>query len=156
MPYPGRVRFALAIALTVLVACGPSAPAVKVVKPDPTKEASYGEAVQRLNALNLELETSIRKRKAKDAAPIIEKAQPLSNLLLAAPRPTLVAMEAVSDFDDLYGRVLLATKQYGFARFQFQRNVARWKYWQPRNEESDRRLKAAEAAIAECDRLMTR
>src|SRR4051794_8430240 len=118
MPYPERVRLGLAIALTVLVACGPSAPPVKVVKPDPTKEASYGEAVQRLNALNLELETSIRKRKAKDAAPIIEKAQPLANLLLAAPRPSLPAMEAVSGFDDLYGRVLLATKQYGFARFQ--------------------------------------
>jgi hypothetical protein len=129
---------------------------VKPPPPDPTKEAAYLDAIEQLTGLNRELETVLRKRRSKQAAEIITKAQPLANRLLAAPRPTLAATQAASDFDNLYGRQLLANRQYGYARFQFQRNLARWKNWQPQTEDTERRRKVAEAGIAECDRLLSR
>jgi hypothetical protein len=61
-------------------------------------------------------------------------------------------MEEASDLDDLYGRMLLANRHYGGARLLFQKNLARWKHWQPQTPETARRLKQAESAIAECDR----
>jgi hypothetical protein len=154
--YAVYVRLMLVIAVAVVTACTPSTPTVKPPRPDPTKEASYRDAVEQLTVLNRELETAVRKRRSKQAAEIITKAQPIANLLLAAPRPTLAATQAASDFDDFYGRQLLANRQYGYARFQFQRNLARWKNWRPQTEDTERRRKIAEAGIAECDRLLSK
>jgi hypothetical protein len=50
--------------------------------------------------------------------------------------------------------MLLANRHYGWARLQFQKNVARWKHWMPQTKETARRLKQAESAIAECDRRL--
>jgi hypothetical protein len=50
--------------------------------------------------------------------------------------------------------MLLANHNYGWARMTFQKNVVRWKNWQPQTPESARRLKLAQAAVAECDRRM--
>jgi hypothetical protein len=63
-------------------------------------------------------------------------------------------MEAVSDLDHLYGRMLVSNGYYGSARLLFQKNVTRWKTWKPPTPDTDRRLKEAETAIAECDRHM--
>jgi hypothetical protein len=71
--------------------------------------------------------------------------------LLAAPQPALGAMEAVSDLDDLYARLLLSNHQGGWARMLFQKNLARWKNWKPQADDTMRRLRQAEAGIAECD-----
>ena len=54
--------------------------------------------------------------------------------------------------DQLYGRMLLSNHRYGWARLQFQKNLARWKHWQPQTPETERRLKLAQASIAECDK----
>jgi hypothetical protein len=150
------VRLLLVVASVLLVSCAPAPPPVERTKPDPTREASYTQAVEQLTIMNRELESSLRKRRSQEAAAIVTKAQPLVNLLLAAPRPTLVATEAVSDFDDLYGRLLIANRQYGFARFQFQKNLARWRNWNPQTEETARRKSLAASAIAECDRLLAK
>jgi hypothetical protein len=150
------VRLFVSIAAMALLSCTPAPPPVKPPPPDPTREAWYGEAVDQLTALNRNLDTALRRRQSKEAAHIVEEAEPLVKRLLATPRPTLAAMEASSDFDDLYGRLLLANRQVGFARFQFQKNVARWRNWKPQTDESARRLKAAESAIADCDRRMTK
>jgi hypothetical protein len=65
-------------------------------------------------------------------------------------------MEAASDLDDLYGRMLLSNQHYVWAQTLFQKNLARWKYWQPQTPETARRMKQAEDAIAECERgIMT-
>ena len=74
--------------------------------------------------------------------------------LLSVPRPTLAAVEAASGLDDLYGRMLLSNRHYGWARLLFQKNLARWTNWQPQTAETVRRRKLAESQIAECDRLM--
>ena len=66
--------------------------------------------------------------------------------------PTLPAIEAASDLDDLYGRMLLRNRQYGWARDFFQKNVIRWKTWKPQTPDTERRWKQAAAAVAECDR----
>jgi hypothetical protein len=72
--------------------------------------------------------------------------------LLSVPRPTLEAAEAASDLDQLYGRMLLSNRHYGWARLMFQKNLARWKHWQPQTPETSRRFQQAVSAIAECDK----
>lgn len=150
------VRLLLVAVTLFLFGCAPESKPVERPKPDPTTEASYTQAVEQLTITNRELETSLKKRKVQEAAASVTKAQPLVNLLLAAPRPTLAATEAVSDFDHLYGQLLIANHQYGFARFQFQKDLARWRNWKPQTDETVRRKKLADAAIAECDRLLAK
>jgi hypothetical protein len=138
------------LAAVFLVDCAP-APAGPQ-KPDPTEEASYGRAVEQLMALNREAESLLRSGEMDQAAAMITKGQPMGSRLLSIPRPTLAAMEAASDLDDLYGRMLLGNRHYGWARLVFQKNVARWSNWKPQTQETARRRKSAEAGIAECDR----
>ncbi len=121
---------------------------------DPTEDSWYTQSVERLSAMNRQAQALLTAGKSDDAAALINAAEPLENRLLAAPRPTLGAMEAASDRDDLYGRMLLANHNYGWARMTFQKNVVRWKNWRPQTDETARRLKLAQAATAECDRLM--
>jgi hypothetical protein len=147
------VRLLLTSAL-VFTACAPSREPEAPPKPDPTKEAWYAPAVDKLIADSREAERLFKRGRRDDASAIITKAQPMIKRVLAVPQPTLPAMEAVSDLDDLYGRMLLSKRHYGWARLFFQKNVARWKNWQPPTEETARRRKLAEAAIAECDRRL--
>ena len=43
--------------------------------------------------------------------------------LLAAPRPTLEAMEAIADLDQIYGRMLIYNGYFGQARMLFQKKL---------------------------------
>jgi hypothetical protein len=140
------VRLLAILAAALLTACEP-APAPQR---DATKEAWYSETVQQLTGMNREAESFFLSGKSDQAAALIEKGQPLMSRLLAVPRPTLEAAEAASDLDDLYGRMLLANRHYGWARLLFQKNLARWRHSQ--TPEAARRLRQAESAIAECDR----
>jgi hypothetical protein len=135
--------------------CGAPPPAVKP-KPDPAREAGYTEAVGQLAELNRRAADLIKRGRPDDAAAAITQGQPLQAKLLAAPQPTLAAMEAVADLDELYARMLLSNHQDGWARMLFQKNVVRWNSWTPRTPESERRLREAEAEVAECDRRLNR
>jgi len=119
---------------------------------DATKEPWYRDAVEQLTAMNREADSAFAAGKSDQAAALIEKGQPLVARLLAVPNPTFEAAVAASDQDDLYGRMLLSNRHYGWARLLFQKNLSRWKHWQPQTPETARRLKQAESAIAECDR----
>lgn len=119
---------------------------------DATKEAWYGQAVEELTALNRDAESAFASGKPDQAAALIEKGQPLMARVLTAAQPTLEATVAASDLDQLYGRMLLKNRHYGWARLLFQKNLARWKHWQPRTPDTARRQQQAEDAIAECDR----
>jgi hypothetical protein len=119
---------------------------------DATKEPWYHDAVEQLTAMNREADSAFAAGKSDQAAALIEKGQPLVARLLAVPNPTLDAAIAASDLDDLYGRMLLSNRHYGWARLLFQKNLSRWKHWQPQTPETARRLQQAESAIAECDR----
>jgi hypothetical protein len=92
--------------------------------------------------------------RTQEAAAIVTSGQALQGRLLSAPRPTLEAMEAIADLDQVYGQLLISNGFYGEARLLFQKNVTRWKTWKPRTPETDRRLTQANTAIAECDRHM--
>ena len=142
------MRF-LAIVITTLITGCASAPAPVG---DPTAEAWYGQTVERLSALNREAESSFENHKPDQAAALIEEGEPLVSRLLSVSRPTLPAVEAASDLDHLYGRMLLSNRHYGWARLLFQKNLSRWRHWQPPTPDTARRLKQAESAIAECDR----
>ena len=149
-----RLRLLLPMFAVLLAACAPApAPAPKPPS-DPTAEDWYGPTTAQLAAMNREAEALLRDGKSDRAAAIITRGQPLVSRLLAAPRPTLAAMEAVSDLDRLYAGMLLGNRNYGWARLAFQKNVSRWKNWRPRTPETARRLKLAQDGIAECDRRM--
>jgi hypothetical protein len=119
---------------------------------DATKEPWYRDAVEQLTAMNREADSAFAAGKSDQAAALIEKGQPLVARLLAVPNPTFEAAVAASGLDDLYGRMLLSNRHYGWARLLFQKNLSRWKHWQPQTPETARLLKQAESAIAECDR----
>jgi hypothetical protein len=104
--------------------------------------------------MNRKAESLFDQGKRDAAGEIVQNGQALVSRLLAAPRPTLAAMEAAGDLDDLHGRILLANQNVGWARLQFQKNVGRWKNWRPQTDETLRRRKQAEQRIAECDRRL--
>ena len=150
------MRAALPIVAMLLAGCAPApapAPAPKP-PPDPVSEAWYGPATGQLAGMNREVESLLREGKSERAAAIITQAEPFSLRLLAAPHPTLAAMEAASDLDHLYAGMLLGNKNFGWARLAFQKNVSRWKNWRPQTPETARRLKQAQDGIAECDKRM--
>ena len=142
------VRLFALLAAAFLTACEP-APAPRR---DPVLESWYKQTVDELAEMNREAVSSFESGKSDQAAALIEKGQPLMKRLLSVPQPTLEATEAASDLDDLYGRMLLANRHYGWARLLFQKNLARWRHWQPATPEAARRLQQAKSAIAECDR----
>jgi hypothetical protein len=142
--------------LGVLVVTGCAPAPVKQGPPlDDTKEAWYGRTVEQLAGMNRDASRAFEAGKQDEASALIQSADPLVKRLLAVPRPTLAATEAAADVDDLYGRMLLANRHYGWARLMFQKNLARWKYWRPQTAETAVRYKRAEAAIAECDRHLS-
>ena len=147
------MRITALLAALLLVDCAP-APVQPLPQQTSAGEPGYEEAVQQLKLLNREAEGLLRSGKADQAAALITKGQPMMTRLLSVPRPTLAALEAASGLDDLYGRMLLSNRHYGWARLLFQKNLARWTNWQPQTAETVRRRKLAESQIAECDRLM--
>jgi hypothetical protein len=137
------------VAFVFLAACGPS-PEQHVQK-DPTTEAWYTKTVTDLTAIARQAKDLFEKGKADDAAALIEKGEPLSAKLLAVRNPTLPAVQAASDLDQLYGQMLFSNHNYGWARLMFQKNLARWKNWTPQTPDTAARLQAAQTAIALCD-----
>jgi hypothetical protein len=148
------MRAIVFLAAVFITACGDQPSAAP--QPDSAADSQYNQSVQQLAATTRAAETAFQQGKPDDAAALIEKAEPVSSEVLAVPKPTLAAMEAASDLDDLYGRMLLSNKHYEWALFLFQKCSARWKYWQPQTEETARRLKLAESEIAICQRRMAR
>jgi len=128
-------------AALLLVACGPPPAPVASTRGDPTQQLWYGEAVTQLAALDRQAESLYQSGQSDEAAALVTKGESVATRILDVPRPTLAAMETVSDLDQLYGQMLLANRNYGWARLVFQKNRARWKTWKP-----------ATSAIAECDR----
>ncbi len=145
------MRLTALFAALLLAGCAPT-PVKPLPAETPAAEAWYGEAVRQLNLLNRQAEDLLRSRKTDQTAALITKGQPIMTRLLSVRRPTLAALEAASDLDDLYGRMLLSNRHYGWARMLFQKNLARWTNCQPQTAETARRRKLAESEIAECDR----
>jgi hypothetical protein len=146
------MRAIVFLAAILITGCSDQPPAAP--QRDSAGDSQYNQSVQQLAASTRAAETAFQQGKPDDAAALIEKAEPISSEVLAVPKPTLAAMEAASDLDDLYGRMLLSNKHYEWALFLFQKCSARWKYWQPQTEETARRLKLAESEIAVCQRRM--
>ena len=119
---------------------------------DPTKEPWYAQTLSRLQHINREARTAYENGDRQLAGKRVQEGQPLASKLLTIPRPTLEAVEAASDLDQLYGEMLLSNRHYGYARQFFQKNVARWKNWRPQTPETERRRKLAEAGIIEVDK----
>jgi hypothetical protein len=150
------VRFPLVLALAIVwSACAPTPPpAQPQTAPDLTAEAWYPAGAEQLAAISREAGAHLQAGRFDEAAAAITKGQPLQARLLKATRPTLAAMEAASDLDDAYGRMLLHNGHTGWARDTFQKNVVRWKTWKPQTPETERRYKTAVEAVAVCDQRL--
>ena len=135
--------------LVWLAGCG-SPP--EVVKADPTHEPWYAQTVAQAAALNRQAESAYKGGEGDKAAAFILQGQPLVARLLSVSHPTIEAAQAAGDLDHLYGRMLLGNRHYGEARLLFQKNLARWRSWNPQSEDTRRRFQQAKDAIAECDR----
>jgi len=144
----------IAILALALAACAPPPKTIEKPKPDPAAESWYAPAADQLAVMARDAEAAFRRGRTEEAARLVTEGQPLLNRLIAVPRPTLAAMEAASDLDDLYGRMLMRDRRYGWARLQFQKNAVRWKHWQPPTADTARRLQEAESQMADCDRLI--
>jgi len=144
------MRLPAAFLALLLSACSPPPP--PAAHRDETKEPWYGQAVEQLAAQNREAASLLKSGKPDAAAALIQNGEPLASRLLSVPRPTLAAMQDASDLDNLYGRMLLSNRNYGWARLMFQKNLVRWKNWRPQTPDTAARLKEAQSAIAECDR----
>lgn len=132
----------------MMVSCGGGAK----VASDPTREGWYVDSVKKLAAIDREAEADFEAGKRDDAATLIEKGQPIEKRIIEVPHPSFEATKAASDLDDLYGRMLLTNRHYGWARLLFQKNFNRWKHWQPQNDETRRLYQQAVSEIAECDK----
>lgn len=143
----------LVAAAALLAGCGP-APKAEAPKVDPTTETWYAQSTERLTKMDRSAEQLFQAGRSDEAAAIVTGAEALQARLLAAPRPTLEAMEAVADLDRIYGKMLISNGYFGEARMLFQKNITRWKVWKPQTSETERRLKEANSDIAECDRHM--
>ena len=145
-------RGLVAVAAAVWIGCGSAPPPVVTNTANASDESWYRPAVEQLSTLNRDAERAFQAGKFDEASALILKGEPLANRVVAVPRPTLAAIEAASDLDQLYGRMLLMNRNYGWARLEFQKNRARWKTWQPQTQDTARRLKLAEDGISECDK----
>ncbi len=147
------MRFLIAAAALCLISCaeepGPAPP-----PKDPTTDPAYTKSVSELVSMNRDAERLLREHKPDAASDLITKGEPIASRILGVPHPTLEAAEAASDVDELYGRMLLTNRNYGWARMQFQKNLARWKHWQPQTPDTESRVKKALAEIDQCDREM--
>jgi hypothetical protein len=141
--------------LLILSGCSPAPQPSQQAHRDQTQEPWYNQTVQQLAAQNREAARLWKSGKADAAAALIQSGEPQASRLLSVPRPTLAAMQDASDLDDLYGRMLLSNRNYGWARLFFQKNLARWKLWTPQTPDTAARLKQAQSAIAECDQRMS-
>jgi hypothetical protein len=143
------VRLLAIIAAMSLAGCDSAPP------PSAGAEAAwYQQTVDQLAQMNRSADDFFKGGKPDQAAALIEKGQPLVSRLLTVPKPSLAAMEAAGDLDDLYGRMLLSNRHYAWAITMFEKNRSRWKHWTPKTPESERRLKLAETEIEDCDRRM--
>ena len=143
------MKFLAACALLFLLgSCGGGAPSTR----DPSQEAWYKQSTKQLAAAASRADADFKSGKADDASAIIQQSEPIATRLMSVPKPTLEATEAASDLDDLYGRMLLSNRHWGWARLLFQKNLNRWKHWQPQTDEVVRRYKLAVSEIIECDK----
>lgn len=138
----------------LLAGCSPSPapPPVVRVAVDESAQPWYRESVSQLQSINTQARQFVKLGQTDQASDLIQTGEAMIPRLLSVSHPTLAAMEAASDLDDLYGRMFLTNHHWGWARLMFQKNASRWKTWRPQTEETARRLKEAQDAIAECDR----
>ena len=147
---PTVIRF-LPLFLMLSACQGPQAVTPAVPK-DPTTSPKYRADETRLSEMAKEAAALLKAGKRDPAADVIVKGEELAARLLAVSKPTLAATQSASDLDQLYGDMLFSNKRYGWARIQYQKNLARWRFWQPQDDETARRIAETRKRIADCDK----
>ena len=146
------IAFRILPLLLILSACQDRQAVAPALPKDPTASPEYRADESTLAAMDLEAASLIQSGKKDAAADVIVKGEEIAARLLSVSKPTLAATQAASDLDQLYGDMLLSNKRYGWARIQYQKNLARWRFWQPQDDETARRIADTRKRIAECDK----
>jgi hypothetical protein len=127
-----RMRTLLVAARDVMVSCAaPPPPPAQKAAVDPGDGEWYAPAITELAGLNRESGVAI----AGAASPTMRRENHEGAGVVGAAAvgcaPPLEAMEAAADNENLYAGMLLANKNFGWARLSYQKNVSRWKNWRP-------------------------
>src|SRR5438045_2107570 len=98
------MRHTVFLAALCIIPCGPAPhdpPHAERVSTTPW----YNESLEQLIQLNQEAQTLLRQGKTDQTAALITKGQTLMTRLLSVQQPTLPAVQASSDLDEMYGRM---------------------------------------------------
>ncbi len=145
----------IAVVLAMVLGACSKAPAPSSAAPhNATSDPWYRTATEELIHLSRGASDAYAQGNSDKASALIEQGEPVASRLLAVPKPTLQAARAASDLDELYGKMLFKNRHYGWARLQFQKNLARWKHWQPQTPDTAARWRAAQTAIDDCDKKL--
>ncbi len=79
---------------------------------------------------------------------------PQVNAILKTVHPSLYAFHLAADHDDLYGDMLFGNRHWGQARDFYQKNVIRFKNWDPPTDYTRKRLAQAQEKVKACEKKM--
>jgi hypothetical protein len=146
------MQFGLLLLTLIFAGCGKMAPPRAVTEAEAGD--TYRKALSDLQRLNAEA-AEFRKAKNLNAASdrITEGIVP-AKILLAVREPSLAALEAVSDHDQMWAEMLMENRHFGHARQMWATEVARWKNYPNPAPSIQARLARAQKGIADCDRQL--
>jgi tetratricopeptide (TPR) repeat protein len=88
------------------------------------------------------------------AGQCVTRAVPQVAAILKTVRPSLYAFHLAADHDDLYGDMLFGNRHWGEARDFYQKNVIRFKNWDPPTDYTRKRLAQAQEKVKACEKKM--
>lgn len=141
-------------ALALLASCGGDRPPAKPAAPALDRVRQRAQLAE-LESANRAAWDHYRQGNRTAAGDIVGRTDALSiGLMGGDPRPSIEIMRAVSDHDELYGRLLMANRHWGHARHILAKIENRWRLWQPQDDESRKRRADALVLMRECEQRM--
>lgn len=145
---------ALCALALLLAACGSPARAPQAAAPKIDRAAQRARLAELENANRAARELFDKGDRAA-AGEIVGRTEAMAIALIGGdPSPSIEIMRAVSDHDELYGRLLMANRHWGHARHILAKIENRWRLWQPQDDESRKRRSGAITLMRECEQHM--
>lgn len=145
---------ALCALALLLASCGSPARPPQAAAPKIDRAAQRARLAELENA-NRAARELFDKGDRTAAGDIVGRTDAMAIALIGGdPSPSIEILRAVSDHDELYGRLLMANRHWGHARHILAKIENRWRLWQPQDDESRQRRAGALALMLECEKRM--